>query len=699
MGGMLPGFPEESDEEGGNHGNGLEGSLSSDGTSVFDQIPPTLLQAIPQDFHRDIVPLPYGKVMKNQIVFPNEIKFYQIEVTDANVILTIELKCRKGLASGFLNFEKLPTTVKYMYKISCTKQNHRFARMSIIPEKGPGKYFFAVYSFDSGAEYDLWAYASGDKDSEFHSNPAIERVNKLLVKWDMILSKSEEELQTHFPRIEAEANIKTEKVLKDQQQTVKNKHAVLNEMRQLMKHNNLEKVLEAPSIQLQQFRENKRRKKESAMENKVNSNGIEGDKELDDDEMDFLEEMDNIEDFVVKVGRFAMKRSREILLAANKIAPNADDGSSVNSDAYRRPDSGASHKKSAIEGKKSKMKLSPGKTIDSDSVDTLSVSTAGGAPASSAALDLLRPVAKSKSAASRSKSMSVDINDDRMEPGIILSRMNSTSRPTSASARDNEKSLPPSRDKNMSRSKSRKNQLLLDDIENPNQHADLFSTPTSTKIAAINMIRPLRSNSGFPKKSPSLEHSGDDFFGEELLNEADSGKHLHQQHHGKFRRMNTVEEIQRVFDEENEKRREMDRTMANLPHLPGFSLKLAPSILEKQNRYAGVRESAFVGDNSLMSSTSSVLVKLPPINEGNNGRKPQHPQQNALQAPSFDTAEVLNRGIGDLSDRSITSVTGAVEKELAEIAAKRRPKIHNPLLMSNPKPISYNLKRNGGSKY
>jgi hypothetical protein len=44
-------------------------------------------------------------------------------------------------------------------------------------------------------------------------------------------------------------------------------------------------------------------------------------------------------------------------------------------------------------------------------------------------------------------------------------------------------------------------------------------------------------------------------------------------------------------------------------------------------------------------------------------------------------------------------MSGVVDKELAEIAAKKRPKIHNPLLMSNPKPISYNLKHRGSKHF
>jgi hypothetical protein len=688
-GGLL-GLQEESDEEGG-AGIGIDGSVSSEGGSVFDQIPPTLLQAIPQDYHRDILPLPYGKVMKKQIVFPNEIKFYQIEVTDANVVLTIELKCRKGLASGFLNYEKLPTTVKYLYKISCTKQNNRFARLSIIPEKGAGKYFFAVYSFDAGAEYDLWAYASGDKDSEFHVNPTMERVNRMMMKWNMILNKPMEELQTHFPRIEAEATVAAEKALKEQQKTVKNKHAVLNEMRQLMKHNNLDKVLDAPSVQLQAFRENKRRKKESAALDNVKQgvltdpteNNEEDENKLGDDELEFLEEMDNIEDFVVKVGRFAMKRSREILLASSKNGAG-DDASSMNSESnQQRPPSGAKGDK--------KKKHSPAKSVDTESVDSRSVSTAHSSQI--AAVDLIRPVPNAKA-----RRASVDFDED---DSFTRSRANSL---TSTSVKDKPSSR--GNTQGMSRTKARKSQLLLDEIENPNQHADLFSTPTSTKIAAMNMIRPLQSNTN--KKSPGPGQHNQDFFGEELLPDNKTGadhnqgsKH-HSHHH--TRRLDTVEEIKRVFDEENEKRREMDRTMATLPHLPGFSLKLAPSILEKQNRYEGARESQFIGDHSLMSSTSSALVKLPPIHDNHNNHRPSphspHRNGQTTSIASADTSELLNRGeyIAELlSDRSVSS--GVVEKEIADITAKKRPKVHNPLLMSNPKPISYNLKKHGNSRF
>jgi hypothetical protein len=89
----------------------LEGSSLLHSSQSF----PTSLREISDPKSADIVPLPAGRVLKKQVVLPSAYKYYQLEVVDKNSIVTIEVRCRKGLASLYLSRGYLPSSSLYEF--------------------------------------------------------------------------------------------------------------------------------------------------------------------------------------------------------------------------------------------------------------------------------------------------------------------------------------------------------------------------------------------------------------------------------------------------------------------------------------------------------------------------------------------------------------------------------------------------------
>lgn len=252
--------------------------------SPTNHIPVSLLRVLPADVKRDIAPLPFGKVKRRQVVFPQEIKFYQLEVLSIDCVLTIELQCIRGLASMFLHYNKLPSTVKFEESATCSKEKNRWARIAIVPEQ-VGTYFLAVTSLASGAEYDLWAYATGNSAEE---NAHVQRVTQMLKKWDVILQHSPEELQIHYPRINEEAKQVAALAAKDAEKMLRQKQAVHREMQMRQADGTLQQILSS----------------EPVIPPKILARH--------EEVAEAIEEIENIEAYVVKVGRFAMKKEREM---------------------------------------------------------------------------------------------------------------------------------------------------------------------------------------------------------------------------------------------------------------------------------------------------------------------------------------------------------------------------------------------------
>lgn len=241
-------------------------------------VPKSLAVVLPTDVKASITPLPYGKVLRKQIIGGEELRFFQIEVSQEDCLLTIELRCSKGYADLYLSPTRLPSTVKHSYKISATKENGRLARLSIAPQE-VGSYFAAVSAPITGAEFDLWAYGTSDTSSEI-----LPAVSKVIDKWNLLAAHSIDELAVHFPRLEVEAKQAAEQAALDRAKGLKKRRAVLREMQLLANAGKLDEVLGRSYS---------------------NASSLSSSKMID------AEEIENMESFIVKVGRMAMRKERE----------------------------------------------------------------------------------------------------------------------------------------------------------------------------------------------------------------------------------------------------------------------------------------------------------------------------------------------------------------------------------------------------
>ncbi|RYG70380.1 hypothetical protein EON64_00360, partial [archaeon] len=209
-------------------------------------IPKSLMEALPDDVKGSITPLPFGKVLRRQQVYPQALRFFQIEVVEDDCVLTVEIKCVKGLADMYIHCKKLPSTVKYLQKVSCTKENNRLARITLTA-KEPGTYFAAVTSSQTGAEFDIWSYGTSESVAQFSDHDSImKRVTTTIDKFNILAANSIEDLQVHFPRLEQEALRKSEVKCEDTAKLHKRRRAVLKEMKLLMQSGRLDSVMSKP---------------------------------------------------------------------------------------------------------------------------------------------------------------------------------------------------------------------------------------------------------------------------------------------------------------------------------------------------------------------------------------------------------------------------------------------------------------------
>jgi hypothetical protein len=253
-------------------------------------IPESLLQVLPDNAKESILPLPFGKVLHKQQATRGELRFFQIEVTEEDCVLTVELKCTSGFADLYASFNKLPSTVKYEHRASCNKENDMLARLTIVPQQ-LGCYFVAVAVAPQSnrAKFDIWSYATGDSLS-VEQNVRIKNVSKIIDKWNILMEHPMDELQIHFPRLEQEALQQSERNAVEKLKLQKKRRAVVKEVQLLSASGQLDQFLSRSLFSTSSF---------------SSFSKMSGVSDFDE------EEVETLEGFVVKVGRYALKKERE----------------------------------------------------------------------------------------------------------------------------------------------------------------------------------------------------------------------------------------------------------------------------------------------------------------------------------------------------------------------------------------------------
>ncbi len=405
--------------------------------NILQEIPKTLLESLPKDVKKDVIPLPFGKIAKKEKVYYDKLKFYQLEIYEPHSLLTIELEMIRGSCDLLVNYEKLPSTVKYDHRLVCqmrkkkkkklnpvitttqatitnsstvlspsspsmsyspsrpgspsipvgsmsplspgrnasrpgtassnsitsarqstctspnitrpntsktagshptdlpninekpreeeeeeeeieeNPRNNQIHRLFIEPEHA-GMYFIAIHATSSpGAVYNLWAYLSGEKEetptlgkkhftaqsttsnarsisSASSINHHIEKVDDIIKKWNYMLSENtEEDLLLHFPKLEMEASHKVELMTQRKVEAFEKKRAIINEMKELKKANLLQSTLDEVDEKIK-------------LEKEFVKNP------------DHILETENLEKFVTKVGRYAIRKEREMIVKKTK---------------------------------------------------------------------------------------------------------------------------------------------------------------------------------------------------------------------------------------------------------------------------------------------------------------------------------------------------------------------------------------------
>eukprot|EP01039_Chlorochromonas_danica_P011104 gene11104-12370_t len=297
--------------------------LSSLDELPLKQLPSSLRQVVAQEAP---VPLPFGHVLRLPVpssssptsTATEQLVFFQLEVVEERSLVTIELRAPPRrhlllLLSSLPN--KLPSTVKYSLKASCSEENAGLVRLFTRFEQ-PGTYFAAVASSSSYqvAEdyFEIWAYAAGEAGMESSAAPSsssattaspLQRVSRVIDKFNLLSAHSLEELQVHFPRLEKEAAALSETWAKQEEEVRRRRRAVLREMRLVQQAGRLDEVLAKPSSS--SF---------SAPSTLTSSSSNRQREELQ-------EEAENLESFVVKVGRMAMRKD---ITSSSSSYPDAE---------------------------------------------------------------------------------------------------------------------------------------------------------------------------------------------------------------------------------------------------------------------------------------------------------------------------------------------------------------------------------------
>lgn len=627
----------------------LEGYLSPDdeetSNPTLQHIPKTILQVLPKDPKRDIVPLPFGKVKEKQIAFPGQLKFYQMEVPFLDTIVSVELKCSRGLASMYLHYNKLPSTVKFEEKASCTKESNRWARLSFHP-KVTGTYFLAVTSLDSGAEFEIWAYSTGESKE---INPHLHQVDQILKKWKFILQHSDEELQIHYPRINQEAKKQSEDLFKEQEHIMHQKKQVIREMKKVQEEGKLNEILSKPPLSLD--------------EHAMNEEQIE----------DIVADMENVEAFVVKVGRYAMRREREMkqykqmLLAKSNPPPNDNVSLASNSQDSQDSNRGLSEDKKPFSTNSHEIHESI------DVQHALSAATKASLSGMEHLVPGIIPEGETHQPTVSSHSAIVTIPEDGLiSDSLLHSPQLITKFGASSTGKDDEEGVFAN--------------------ENPNQHADLFSTPSSHRVASMAMFAPV------PQVDLPLTGA--------TTSLASISLHLHAPHHGQGGRhvgssshtsvnvhakaaipeesIDTFqEELQRVMTEEIAVSHEKVASHTNFA-LPALRLKYKGSDMHFEKDFHSnspkVPTVAHTTNNSA-TSTASQIPKLPPILQALKDRL-----TDSSEAQQDSETALDSRGLANDDKTENSNLNANVEQENIEEEEAEEEKRIKALMMSATMP-------------
>ncbi len=227
-----------------------------------------------------ITPLPYGKVLNDCRLQCGQYHYYQVEVEASETVLTVHLQCTKGIANMYLARGYLPSYAKYDH-IANGDLKSRMCRITFAT-KHKGTHMITVYSPLKDSIYSIWSFCSGASATEVSS---IKHVGDYIKKFNLLTSHSDAELSMHFPRLEQEA---AQKVSDDEKNVIvtRSKVQVLDEMRDMEK-NEPEKYA----------------------------------KIMDQDPSSLTEvesEQANMDKFVTKVGRYAMRQELQAVDYAKK---------------------------------------------------------------------------------------------------------------------------------------------------------------------------------------------------------------------------------------------------------------------------------------------------------------------------------------------------------------------------------------------
>ena len=300
-------------------------------------VPASIMSMIPEGAEFDVEPLPQGKYLTKKLVTKGGYQYFQIEHQEARSILTVELQCTKGLADLYLSFQRLPSFVKHDYRVFCTKENNRIARLTFCPFR-KGTFLVAVHSPVYGAQFNIWCYASAPPPSE---NATIKRVAKTLRKFEILSQHDEQTMGIHFPRLEKEARERAEREEsemqhRDEQNSCK---SVVREMKDPANAEYVASVLSGSVRSAATSKgtgkgkgegEGKDQQQGDQDQQQKSSEGDAADTGVavsrnDDDEDD----AEQVEMFIVKAGRQAMRVELEALEEAVAAGSDADSVSTI----------------------------------------------------------------------------------------------------------------------------------------------------------------------------------------------------------------------------------------------------------------------------------------------------------------------------------------------------------------------------------
>lgn len=155
----------------------------------------------------NIIPLPFSKVLKD-VVHPKEFNYYQIEFSDNNNIMTLELTNILGNADIYISKNELPNHTSYDERKLYEKNSkgHHSDKISrivrVIDYKGP---LYIGINSEYGAKYQLWAIISSNP---LNGADSLIKTTNTLKGLKILGNNSLDDLHMHLPRLYLEAHNK-----------------------------------------------------------------------------------------------------------------------------------------------------------------------------------------------------------------------------------------------------------------------------------------------------------------------------------------------------------------------------------------------------------------------------------------------------------------------------------------------------------